>query len=72
MRCWCAAHAICPETLDVLAEPGTHDQWLPVLKGAKFRLELGYFVVRNPSQVRGAASAAHGRQTHMHAQQRGA
>ncbi|KAI8475322.1 MAG: P-loop containing nucleoside triphosphate hydrolase protein [Monoraphidium minutum] len=42
-------------TLGVLTKPdtieqGTHDQWLPVLRGEKFKLDLGYFAVRNPSQ----------------------
>jgi len=33
-------------------ETGTHSTWLPVLKGDKFPLRLGYFCVVNPSQVR--------------------
>jgi hypothetical protein len=32
-------------------EPGTHENWLKVLKGETYPLKLGYFCVVNPSQV---------------------
>jgi hypothetical protein len=43
-------------TIGVLTKPdtiesGTHDQWVPILKGDKFSLSLGYYAVRNMSQT---------------------
>ncbi|KAF5840381.1 P-loop containing nucleoside triphosphate hydrolase protein [Dunaliella salina] len=44
------------QTLGVLTkadqiEEGCHDGWLAVMQGAKFELELGYFMVRNSTKV---------------------
>jgi hypothetical protein len=44
-------------TLGVLTKPdtieeGTHSQWLPLLQGQRFGLDLGYYAVKNPSQAR--------------------
>ncbi|KAJ3034290.1 hypothetical protein HK097_004558 [Rhizophlyctis rosea] len=35
-----------PDTI----EPGTHDRWLQVLLGQNWSLQLGYWVVKNPSK----------------------
>ncbi|CAG8747291.1 1247_t:CDS:2, partial [Cetraspora pellucida] len=42
-------------TLGVLTKPdtieeGTHDKWLKIMRNEAHRLDLGYFVVKNPSQ----------------------
>ncbi|CAG8597440.1 2253_t:CDS:2, partial [Racocetra fulgida] len=42
-------------TLGVLTKPdtieeGTHDKWLKIMKNEAHKLDLGYFVVKNPSQ----------------------
>ncbi|KAJ3297651.1 hypothetical protein HK104_000284 [Borealophlyctis nickersoniae] len=43
-------------TLGVLTKPdtieaGTHDRWIQVLLGHQFPLQLGYWVVKNPSKI---------------------
>jgi hypothetical protein len=43
-------------TVGVLTKPdqieeACHGQWLSVLKGDRYPLKLGYYVVRNPNQV---------------------